>query len=172
MNPRLNGPGLISCPPTNLAVIGMEYAIYWPATANENIAPIAFAPANDNSPRRPASPTENHTVWVGACDRSLMLYSHFEKGRPPSRENAKIWREQAVNCITRGKVSKKVIASVLYAGRRTILLPIVNLNECKELYFRQIVVPRPRFWSSTHWTTIITAQTARVPFWPNELKRI
>lgn len=96
--PSENGPGLSPLPPKNLAEMGMLYAKYWAMTTSEKIAPMAFAPAKASSPRRRDTKAANHTQRTGEWDRLLTWYSHREKGRPPSRENAKIWREVVVNC--------------------------------------------------------------------------
>ena len=62
------------------------------------MAPIAFGPANASNPSSNDMNAENQTQYTGAWVRLFTLYSSREKGRPPSRENANICREQVVSC--------------------------------------------------------------------------
>lgn len=112
------------CPPRNLAAIGMLYATYCPTIIMEKIAPIAAAPAKARSVRSNAAIAVNHTALTGVCVRVLMLYMMRERGRPPSRANAKVCRELAVSYIME---VKSIVLDFYCSDFLTMLTPIINL---------------------------------------------
>ena len=76
-------------------------AAYCPVTAKLKIALIAVGPANANSPNSMETMTAAQTQLTGVPVKRLIRYKSRENGSPPSRENAKVWREADVICVIR-----------------------------------------------------------------------
>ena len=99
------------------------------------MAPIAAGPANASNPSSSEINAANQTQYTGECVRLFTLYSTREKGRPPSRENANICREQVVSCNTRQKgeeTSHNKTANHVPSHGKSIQYISLNMNDENE----------------------------------------
>lgn len=93
--PKKKGPGVNDSLQRKRAAIGIEYAVFCPATPKENTAVIAAGPANASKPSMSETKAAIHTPVTGVFVYGLIRYMYLESGKPPSLEKAKVWREEA-----------------------------------------------------------------------------
>ena len=96
--PSVTGPGLKSFLNKNLAVIGMMKARYCAPCPRENNALVATGPAKASRAIMNPMNVLNQTALTGVCVYGFILEIQRDPGRAPSRANANVCREEAINC--------------------------------------------------------------------------
>lgn len=92
--PSENGPDTHGTPPRNWHAIGIATETYSPTTDKLKIALMAVGPANARRPRMKATKDDTQMQFTDVRVQGFIRYSMWENGKPPSRANANIWREQ------------------------------------------------------------------------------
>lgn len=126
------------------------------------IAPMAAVPAKERSPSSIAKTAQKTTATIGVWVYELRLYNQREKGRAPSREKAKIWRDVATSCNTR------LVVRLQKPGHKLYIPHSYSTCYCSRCFSAKTTKQR----KETHIVMMIKLQTAKVPFIPRLLKMI